>query len=434
MSENIKISCIMPVYNSERYLKQTLSSLLAQTMDEIEIICIDDASVDHSLPILREFAQNSKKIRIITNNKRKGAAASRNKGFWEASGEFVIFLDSDDFFYPKLLETAYASAKDHHADLVVFGYERVFVETDQSGNDRMVKTILSKKQFEITDKEMKDMEVFQKAEEVPWNKMISRNLMLDKHILFQDIPSNNDVFYSMAAVYTASRIVFTDHILLKHYMGGKDSITKKRLTIRNYVVDAYQAVFHYIDQQEEQEIRLIEVFNYMLDFFITFLCSNIYLREVRKNTYEDLKKSRILQEAMQRYSQDERIFPHNRCFIHQVLSGQFDIGGGSYYDYYLEGVKQLLTSEKTKNRKVALWGCGKSGKQFIDSLDMSELKLDYVIDEDIVKQGKHYKSYIIFAFDQIIRDVDTIIVLNSKYMDEIREKAEGKRIVSMREL
>ena len=93
----VKVSVILPVYNVEKYLKECLDSILNQTLQEIEVICVDDGSTDRSLEILREYEKKDKRVIVLTQE-NKGAGAARNKGLAIAKGEYLSFLDSDDFF------------------------------------------------------------------------------------------------------------------------------------------------------------------------------------------------------------------------------------------------------------------------------------------------------------------------------------------------
>jgi len=109
-----KISIVIPVYNVEKYLRECLNSVINQTLQDIEIICIDDGSTDSSLQILQEYAQNDSRINIIKNY-NQGVAISRNIGINEAKGEYICFIDSDDY-YPSsdVLEILYKNAKEQN--------------------------------------------------------------------------------------------------------------------------------------------------------------------------------------------------------------------------------------------------------------------------------------------------------------------------------
>ena len=112
-----KVSVIIPVYNVEPYLKQCMDSVVGQTLKDIEIICVDDGSTDGSLDILKEYATEDSRIQII-EQKNAGAGAARNNGMRHATGKYLSFLDSDDFFEPRMLEKAYDLAEKDQADFV----------------------------------------------------------------------------------------------------------------------------------------------------------------------------------------------------------------------------------------------------------------------------------------------------------------------------
>lgn len=113
-----KVSVIIPVYNTEKYLRKCLDSVVNQTLKEIEIICVDDGSTDSSLAILKEYAQKDNRIRVIESSCNKGAAVTRNKGLEITKGEYLSFVDSDDYVDIDFYEKLYTKAKEKDYDLV----------------------------------------------------------------------------------------------------------------------------------------------------------------------------------------------------------------------------------------------------------------------------------------------------------------------------
>ena len=112
----VKVSVIIPIYNTEKYLKKCLNSLIHQTLSDIEIICVNDGSTDKSIDILRNFASQDHRIKIIEQeNKKQGAA--RNAGMKIAQGEYIGFVDSDDWVDLDYFEKLYISAIKHKADI-----------------------------------------------------------------------------------------------------------------------------------------------------------------------------------------------------------------------------------------------------------------------------------------------------------------------------
>ena len=120
-----EISIIMPLYNAEKYLKDSFDSIFHQTFGDFELICIDDASIDATLKVVTAYQYEDERVKVLRNQKRSGAACARNKGVKEAKGKYLIFLDGDDIFDMYMLEEAHKQAEDKHADVVIFEYKHV---------------------------------------------------------------------------------------------------------------------------------------------------------------------------------------------------------------------------------------------------------------------------------------------------------------------
>ena len=117
---NIKVSVIIPVYNAEKYIKQCLNSVVNQTLKNIEIICINDSSEDNSLLILEEYSKRDGRILIVDNKENIGGGFSRNKGLKVAKGEYISFIDADDWVENNMLEYTYNEAMGENLDLLLF--------------------------------------------------------------------------------------------------------------------------------------------------------------------------------------------------------------------------------------------------------------------------------------------------------------------------
>ena len=116
---SVKVSIIIPVYNTEKYLRKCLDSVCNQTLQDIEIICVNDCSPDDSLEILKEYASNDNRIKIINFTENKGVAVARNTAIEQANGEYIGFVDSDDYVDLDFYEKLYNTAKSENAELVV---------------------------------------------------------------------------------------------------------------------------------------------------------------------------------------------------------------------------------------------------------------------------------------------------------------------------
>lgn len=119
MGEKPLISIIVPVYNTGEYLSRCLDSILNQTYKNIEVIIIDDGSTDDSLKIIREYAKRNSAIKYFTQN-NSGQATARNKGIKYADGEYIMFVDSDDYVSNDFCEVAYNSIHNNYSEIAFF--------------------------------------------------------------------------------------------------------------------------------------------------------------------------------------------------------------------------------------------------------------------------------------------------------------------------
>lgn len=134
-----QLSFIIPVYNAEKYLEECLQSILCQTLKDIELLCIDDGSTDSSPTILQKFSELDSRVKAITVP-NGGVSAARNRGLQEASGEYIWFVDSDDFLADEHAAAhLYEKARTAEADIVVFSY----VELDQQSGKRHLRSVAS---------------------------------------------------------------------------------------------------------------------------------------------------------------------------------------------------------------------------------------------------------------------------------------------------
>lgn len=145
-----KISIIVPVYNAEKYLRQCIDSLVNQTYKNIEIICVNDGSTDASLRILERYAATDSRVRVI-DKVNTGVSDTRNVGLNYVTGDFLMFLDSDDWIDKETCSTAVARVIAHNADVVLWNYIREFK------NESKNKVIFGQEQIVFTENNLKEL-------------------------------------------------------------------------------------------------------------------------------------------------------------------------------------------------------------------------------------------------------------------------------------
>ena len=121
----MKFSIVIPVYNVEKYLKECLESVINQSYTDYEIICVEDASTDASYNILLDYSLKYEKIRLIRNLENRGLSYSRNVGLEIASGEYVWFVDSDDYIEPDALQSIADKLSDEAVDILNINYKEL---------------------------------------------------------------------------------------------------------------------------------------------------------------------------------------------------------------------------------------------------------------------------------------------------------------------
>ena len=226
----IKLSIIIPVYNVEKYLEECLDSVLNQTLNDTEIICIDDGSTDNSLNILKEYSKKDKRIKIIPKE-NGGQASARNLGIKEAQGEYIAFVDSDDFIEPEMIEKLYTKAKDNNLDIAMCKISLYDNETEEINTHAWYYMLGVFRDFEKDVFSHKDTKEFTcEISVTPYNKIYKTSLIKDNNILFPEglIFEDEKFFYDV--YLRAKRVSIVDEFLYYYRTNRKGStvdITKE---------------------------------------------------------------------------------------------------------------------------------------------------------------------------------------------------------------
>ena len=248
-TEAIKVSVVMPIYNAYKYIRPALESVMEQTLREIEIICVDDGSTDRTLDILKEYQGKDSRIRIITEN-NAGPAAARNKGLARVRGEFVIFLDADDFFNPQLIEKLYDVATRDKLDIAICRYDiyngrkAKFEHNIRSDHGEIFEPgkVVSKNEYPD--------EILQCTTGYVWNKMYRTAFLQEKNLAFDpDLRVFEDTFFVVTSLAVAERIGKIEDCLVHHRVYFAQS--RNRLFRKHYarVPDIYVKIKEFLMSQ-----------------------------------------------------------------------------------------------------------------------------------------------------------------------------------------
>ncbi|MBE6635876.1 MAG: glycosyltransferase [Ruminococcaceae bacterium] len=222
-NSDIKVSVIIPIYNSCKYIRPAMDSIMHQTLEEIEIICVDDGSTDTSLDMLRIYKERDPRIRIITQT-NAGPAIARNNGFRRARGEYVAFLDSDDFYEPELLERLYSEAKEKDLDISITRYD---IYNSKKSKFRANIDNLHSRIYDggvVTSKNEYPDYILASTTGAAWNKLFKRSFLCEKGITFlPDVMMFEDVYFTVTALAFAERVGMIPDILVHHRIYNEQS-------------------------------------------------------------------------------------------------------------------------------------------------------------------------------------------------------------------
>jgi glycosyltransferase involved in cell wall biosynthesis len=235
-----EVSIIMPVYNSEMFLEETIRSIREQTMKNFEVICIDDGSNDRSLEILENIAKEDLRFRILTQ-KNHGAGAARNKGLELARGRYLAFMDSDDLYNKDFLEIMLSQSRRLDTDITVCRYIRFFHEynTEDIPRNDINMSLLPRKEVFSPQDIRKDF--FQVFIPVVWNKLFKREFIERNAIKFQEIQNSNDTYFVYCALLESASITAIDKRLIRYRMRADSLVRTRRIAPECYLL-AQQAL------------------------------------------------------------------------------------------------------------------------------------------------------------------------------------------------
>lgn len=198
-----KVSVIIPVYNAEEYLKQLLESILRQSLTEIEVICVDDGSTDESAKIIQNYCNIDSRVRIICQE-NQFAGVARNAGLSVAKGEYIHFMDADDWVEKDAYEEWYSIAKDQDADVCIGGHTNY----DVLNKKKTRKDCSPSKNYVYSCTFEKHVESFIYAGVVPWNKIYRRRFLEENNIKFDTLFCANDRSFYYNVITHAKNITF----------------------------------------------------------------------------------------------------------------------------------------------------------------------------------------------------------------------------------
>ena len=278
----VKLSIITPVYNVEKCIARSVNSIINQTMSDFEYILIDDGSKDNSIKIAKELLGKSDINYKIIVQENGGVSTARNRGIKEASGEYITFLDSDDYFHEKFLEETYINAKKYDADVIFTDYS----EVDGDG-----KVLLQSRTSYLNEPiDGEKAALMQLGNEIiigMRSAIYRRSIIKDNNLFFDTNRKYGEDMIFIVKALIASKKVMSVGKILAYYVIWENSVTQN-VSLKH--LDCYNSYVDLLDELKREE-KCQEIRRFLLQYKIPYsICHVFSIFSRDKGFFGDLYK------------------------------------------------------------------------------------------------------------------------------------------------
>ena len=376
-----KVSVIVPAYNATKHIYNCIDSILSQSLQDIEIIVVNDGSTDNTLEILEKLALNDNRLKII-NQENQSVGAARSNGVYASNSNFIAFVDSDDTIFKDMLKIMYEKAIKNNSDIVVCDY----VCVDEENN------ILKTKKFQNIKPHFQSMLNF-KINTETWNKLYKKELFTKNNFRFKERVFCEDLASNIELFYYAKQIDFANEPLYNYYVnpnGASYSVTSKNIDdvflalqtnkqflIKNNIFKKYKEQFSF---------RIL----YQLDLMNSSKDLKQYInKKLKEYNYFDIESEFITKE----YLLDDEKFKSLKF---------------KAYSVYKQGIKSVF-----------IYGYGEPFKYIENIFNKYDIKIDAVIETQDNKRKLEYKYGTLDTFKEYL-DGRNILIISLSYESEIQ--------------
>lgn len=435
------VSVIVPVYNAEKYLTECMDSIVGQSYGELEIVCVNDGSEDHSGDIIRDYIKKDNRIKLL-EQKRSFAGVARNRGMEFSTGKYIIFLDADDFFDFKLIEKMVGRAESTKADVVICNSQGY---NEEKRKIHFLKGALNKKIAPEKDsfswQDVPD-HIFQLTVAWPWDKLYRLDFIRNKNIYFQETRVANDALFVDLAFAEAQRITIVDDILVTHRTSVSDSIENTRYQWWRCGFDMLYAEQNALKERDLFHHLEKSFINRAAEYVVWNLCgmsSTDYFHEF----YQYVRSEGILRLGLLKYQEN---FYYDK-FVYDKIQKVTLLAESEYLARHISELnicinnlseiierKRWYFPEKIfpKNIRLVLYGYGEVGRDFYQQIvDSGNFRLVAVVDKnyreiaDKTVEVKPVEEVCDLEFDFIL-----IAVLDKATAEKIRDSLLCRGIAS----
>ena len=305
-----KISVIIPMYNCENTILELIDSILSQSYKNYEVILVNDGSTDATLTVLEPILSEMSNI-ILVNQENQGAPIARNNGMNHAKGDYILFCDSDDIFYPKSFEKLIECAMRENSDIVI----GTKVDFKANSEENTKSQITLKKRFEW----LKDRK-YVVCDPVPGNKLFKRSFLKSNEIEFSNVRIGQDLSFYLKSCFSNAKIsIIPDEVYKYRIRENSVSRTYKLDTIID-IKKSIHSIYGYLDKTKNEDYDLLEMIK-----MTNYLYQLRKVDNLTKQDYKILKKELFGDVNVLRHLRINFLIPFSIVLVEYFLCKCFDV-------------------------------------------------------------------------------------------------------------
>ena len=399
-TKRIKVSVIVAIYNAEKYLKECIDTLLAQSLREFEVICIDDGSTDNSYSILYEYSMKDRRIKVY-RQENKGAGAARNYGLTLAQGEYVLFVDGDDYFDKEMLKEAYRKALQDNSDICIFKSKQYDMETGKVSDctfSLRTNELPEKRPFSVSDLTSSPFHVFMGW---AWDKLYKKSFVLNNGLYFQEQRTTNDMYFVFASILRAGKITTVEKALYYQRRNVPGSLSATRALSWECFYHALKKVKKELDDMGIYEVYQQDYVNYALHSCLWNL--NTLPHEQALLLFDKLRKKWFHELEIEDYGKDYYKNKEEYGQFQDIMKAAED--GGEPSGYWSYSIYQTERENKVLKQEIQKL---KSTKKMFRISEKETLTEEQLIEK--LKWNRKKKA----ELEHILKDNKTVQMANNQ--------------------
>lgn len=418
----IKVSIIVPVYNVEKYLRRCLDSLVSQTLQDIEIIVVNDASPDRSGIIMQEYgAKCPSKVKCVYSETNRCQGGARNIGIGMAQGEFLMFVDADDYVDATICEKLYNMALAHGYDTVYSDYYR---KDESTGKQHKTSFIHDGITGELNEEKRFALCL---SREYVVAQIIHKSLFQDGSLHFPENMKYEDIVFCSRHRLLSKRCGKVPEPLYTYALREDSTCGENNMDNIKTAYDMRDAAYMVLESGKAlsplealmMQYAAIKTYINCFGRFLKFpnppMADIGMLRDDILGCFSRIKTPRLL------YTLDN-INIIDYLWKTGVEDGMPDNPVQVYYSFFEKEIRQIFNSVTGQYKEVMLWGAGEKGIQFLKQFDSTHKKISWVGDNNPAKWGTELETgHKVINYKDIIDGLDAVIVTNRNFASSVAQ-------------